>query len=198
MDTLQSDMLICPQCSGKLQPGPEDSARLDCQNCPLSYPLRDSVPVLVIQQASTRKIETDDEFERLISEALQAPFSGWDFSWLEGRLVQTAGPHDELDYERRAREAVSKATAVLDLGTGGGELLSRLAPFPPIAIATEAYPPNVAVAASRLPPLRRCHLRSRAGQFGLVLPQRGLSRAQERRYTLDLASRNRQVRPGTR
>src|SRR5260370_37893245 len=58
-----------------------------------------------------------------------------------------------MDYERRAREAVSRATAVLDLGTGGGELLSRLAPFPPIAIATESYPPNVAVASRRLAPL---------------------------------------------
>src|SRR5260370_19379896 len=58
-----------------------------------------------------------------------------------------------MDYERRAREAVSRATAVLDLGTGGGELLSRLAPFPSIAIATESYPPNVAVASRRLAPL---------------------------------------------
>ena len=153
MEPIQSDLLICPQCSGTLQPGPEGSARLDCQHCPLSYPLRDGVPVLVIKQASARQIATDDEFERLISEALQAPFSGWDFSWLEGRRVQTGGPHGKLDYERRAREAVANATAVLDLGTGGGELLSRLAPFPPIAIATEAYPPNVAIASRRLAPL---------------------------------------------
>jgi uncharacterized protein YbaR (Trm112 family) len=127
MDTIQSDMLICPQCSGKLQPGPEGSERLNCQNCPLSYPLRDGMPVLVIKQASARKIETDDEFERLISEALQAPFSGWDFSWLEGRRVHTGSPYGKLDYEKRAREAV--------------------------AIATESYPPNVAVAARRLAPL---------------------------------------------
>ncbi len=153
MDSIQSDMLICPQCLGKLQPGPEGSERLDCQTCPLSYPLRDGVPVLVIKQASARQIETSDEFERLISEALQAPFSGWDFSWLEGRRMHTGGPHGKLDYERRARERVARATAVLDLGTGGGELLSRLAPFPPITIATESYPPNAAVASRRLAPL---------------------------------------------
>lgn len=153
MDPIQSHMLICPQCSGTLQPGPDRSERLDCQSCPLSYPLRDGVPVLVIKQASARQVETDDEFERLISEALQAAFSGWDFSWLEGRRVQTEGPYGKLDYEWRAREAFAKATAVLDLGTGGGELLSRLAPFPPIAIATEAYPPNVTVASRRLAPL---------------------------------------------
>ena len=153
MDPIQHDLLICPQCSGALQPGPAGSARLDCQHCPLSYPLWDGVPVLVMKQASARKTATDDEFERLITEALQAPFSGWDFSWLEDRLVETGGQHGELDYERRAWEAVSRATAVLDLGTGGGELLSRLAPFPPVAIATEAYPPNVAIASQRLAPL---------------------------------------------
>jgi SAM-dependent methyltransferase len=153
MEPIQSDMLICPQCSRKLQPSLEDSQRLDCQNCPLSYPLRDGVPVLVIKQASARRVATDDEFERLITEALQAPFSGWDFSWLESRRGETEGPHAKLDYERRAREAVSRATAVLDLGTGGGELLARLAPFPSIAIATEAYPPSVVVAARRLAPL---------------------------------------------
>jgi uncharacterized protein YbaR (Trm112 family) len=153
MEPIQSDLLICPQCSGKVQPGPEGSERFDCQNCPLSYPLRDGVPVLVIKQASARKIETDDEFERLISEALQAPFSGWDFSWLEGRQVQTPDLRGELDYEGRAREAVASAHAVLDLSTGGGEVLSRLAPFPKVAMATEAYPPNVTEAARRLVPL---------------------------------------------
>ncbi len=27
----------------------------------------------------------DAEFDRLIAEAVAAPFSGWDFSWLAGR-----------------------------------------------------------------------------------------------------------------
>jgi uncharacterized protein YbaR (Trm112 family) len=48
-------LLICPQCSGKLQPGSEGSERLDCQNCPLSYPLRDGVPVLVIKKDIARE-----------------------------------------------------------------------------------------------------------------------------------------------
>src|SRR5216684_6693441 len=113
MDSIQSDMLICPQCLGKLQPGPEGSERLDCQTCPLSYPLRDGVPVLVIKQASARQIETSDEFERLISEALQAPFSGWDFSWLEGRRMHIPDPRGDIDrdYERRARECIAQAHA---------------------------------------------------------------------------------------
>jgi len=153
MEPINSDLFSCPQCEGALQPGPQGSERLDCQNCPLSYPLRDDVPVLVIKQASARPVETSDEFERLISEALQAPFSGWDFSWLEDRQVRTPDPRGELDYEGRAREAVASAHAVLDLSTGGGEVLSRLAPFPKVAMATEAYPPNVTEAARRLVPL---------------------------------------------
>ncbi len=28
------------------------------------------------------------EFDRLIAEAMTAPFSGWDFSWLAGRRVE--------------------------------------------------------------------------------------------------------------
>jgi SAM-dependent methyltransferase len=109
----------------------------------------------VIKQASARTIETDDEFERLISEALQAPFSGWDFSWLEGRQMHTLDPRGDVDrdYEGRARERIAQAGAVLDLGTGGGEVLSRLAPFPKVAVATEAYPPNVTEASRRLTPL---------------------------------------------
>jgi len=155
MEPINSDLFICPQCKGALQPGPQGSERLDCQNCPLSYPLRDGVPVLVIKQANARPVPTDDEFERLISEALQASFSGWDFSWLEGRQVRIPDPRGDIDmdYEGRARACVASAHAVLDLGTGGGEVLSRLAPFHKVAVATEAYPPNVTEAARRLTPL---------------------------------------------
>jgi len=145
------DLFIYPQCSGKLQPDSAGSRWLDCQTCPLSYPLRDGVPVLVLKETRVRPVETSDEFERLVSEALQAPFSGWDFSWLQGRRVETGDPRGEIDYEERARACVASASAVLDLGTGGGEVLSRLAPFP--SVATEAYPPNVTEAARRLTPL---------------------------------------------
>jgi hypothetical protein len=39
------------------------------------------------------------------------------------------------------------------MGTGGGERLSRLAPRPRPTVATEAWPPNVPVAAGRLHPI---------------------------------------------
>lgn len=63
---------------------------------------------------------TDPEFDQLLAEAEGAPFSGWDFSWLEGRRVEKG--EDYWDYEERARKLV-------DLGIGGGERLSRLGPF---------------------------------------------------------------------
>jgi SAM-dependent methyltransferase len=43
--------------------------------------------------------------------------------------------------------------AMLDMGTGGGEILASLVPFPPRVCATETYPPNVAIARKRLEPL---------------------------------------------
>jgi SAM-dependent methyltransferase len=42
---------------------------------------------------------------------------------------------------------------MLDLGTGGGELLESLAPLPSTVFATEGYPPNLDLARERLTPL---------------------------------------------
>lgn len=42
---------------------------------------------------------------------------------------------------------------MLDLGTGGGEVLASLSYRPELTVATEAYPPNVPIAAQRLRPL---------------------------------------------
>ncbi len=44
-------------------------------------------------------------------------------------------------------------SSLLDMGTGGGEVLASLVPFPARTAATEGYPPNVAVARARLAPL---------------------------------------------
>jgi len=78
----------------------------------------------------------DPQFDQLLAEAVAAPFSGWDFSWLAGRRVEEGG--DVWDYKERARKLVRQTASLLDLGTGGGERLSELAPFPLLAVATEA------------------------------------------------------------
>jgi SAM-dependent methyltransferase len=89
-------------------------------------------------------------FDELISDALSAPFSGWDFSWLAGRSATERLP---WSYERELARRAALADILLDMGTGGGERLSALAPRPRRTVATEAWPPNVPVAAARLHPV---------------------------------------------
>ncbi len=88
-------------------------------------------------------------YEDLIYDALRAPITGWDFSWLTGRIDRA---RLSWDYESLARDALRTATRVLDIDTGGGEVLASLAPLP-AAIATEPYAPNVPIATARLTPL---------------------------------------------
>ncbi|HVA88347.1 MAG TPA: methyltransferase domain-containing protein [Chloroflexota bacterium] len=89
-------------------------------------------------------------FERLIAEAERRPFTGWDFSYLHGKMVE--GRH-AWDYAEHARRRFPGAAAMLDLGTGGGEVLAGLAPLPHRTVATESYAPNLEVARHRLAPL---------------------------------------------
>lgn len=91
----------------------------------------------------------DSDLDRLLADAEQAPFEGWDFSWIEGRLIEESPSWDPGDL---LRARLSETRRLLDLGTGGGEFLSSFAPLPPLTIATEAYLPNVTVADRRLSP----------------------------------------------
>ncbi len=90
------------------------------------------------------------EFDDLVAEALAAPVAGWDFSWMEGRSSTQPPP---WSYEEIVSEHAAAAQAMLDMGTGGGELLAGLAARAPVTVATEAWAPNVPVAAARLAPL---------------------------------------------
>ena len=45
-------------------------------------------------------------------------FSGWDFSWLDGRMFEEQAPSS---YSSRAAELLRRCSSVIDLGTGGGE-----------------------------------------------------------------------------
>ncbi|GAB2910467.1 class I SAM-dependent methyltransferase [Nonomuraea fastidiosa] len=90
-------------------------------------------------------------YDDLIREALDTPFEGWDFSLFGDRVTHEGGL--PWDYETMVRDRLPATKALLDLGTGGGELLSSLAPLPPRTAATEEYAPNVPVARARLEPL---------------------------------------------
>lgn len=89
-------------------------------------------------------------FEEHVQEAEAVHLRGWDFQWLNARTREEALP---WDYQEIVLERKLHAAAMLDIGTGGGEFLSGLAPFPPLTCATEGYPPNVILAKERLEPL---------------------------------------------
>lgn len=83
-------------------------------------------------------------------EAVQ-PFSGWDFSYLDHRMIEDEPP---WDYLARAGELMRRANSVVDLDTGGGERFLALRPhWPAKVVVTEEYPPNFALATTRLAPL---------------------------------------------
>jgi uncharacterized protein YbaR (Trm112 family) len=46
------EILVCPKCKGPLEYR-EDEAVLVCQSCRLSYPIRDDIPVMLIDEAKS-------------------------------------------------------------------------------------------------------------------------------------------------
>lgn len=81
----------------------------------------------------------------------QQPFTGWDFSYLDGRMVEEQPP---WSYPARARVLMQQSAAVLDMGTGGGERLLELRDdWPAKVVVTEDYAPNVKLVEQRLGPL---------------------------------------------
>lgn len=97
----------------------------------------------------TINFSSDDLFEFLLQE-VEAHFSGWDFSYIDGREADVPL---RWSYVSESLLRVRKSRALLDMDTGGGELFSRFAPFPPVTFATEAYVPNIPIARARLEPL---------------------------------------------
>jgi SAM-dependent methyltransferase len=101
------------------------------------------------------------------------PFNGWDFSHLRRRYSEDKPP---WSYEDLAREVLRRARSAVDLGTGGGEVLATLADtFPGRMVATEAYPPNWAVARDRLGPAGASVVAYAADEVASVLPFRDAS-----------------------
>ena len=122
-------------------------------------------------------------YEELVAEALDAPFRGWDFSWLRGRANQA---EPSWSYDRRARRLIAGATSLLDLCTGGGERLASFAPLPEHSVATEGWAPNVPLARARLAPLgvrvrvpAGDELPARDAEFDLLLNRHGDAPATE-------------------
>jgi len=116
-------------------------------------------------------------FDDLVAAAESAPRQGWDFSWLDGRIYGDPLP---WEYDDLARAAVGRATALLDVDTGGGELLASFQPLPAKAVATEGWEPNLQLARDLLTPLgvdvraqRVRELPAADEEFDLILNRHG-------------------------
>ena len=116
------------------------------------------------------------DFDALTAAAEQVPLHGWDFGWLAGRAVTAEPTWHYADLARR--ELLRDRGPVLDVDTGGGELLATLGPPAGRTWAAEAWPPNVPVASARLAPLgvtvvETGELPFPDNKFGLVLNRHG-------------------------
>ncbi|MGW9591997.1 class I SAM-dependent methyltransferase [Streptomyces chartreusis] len=90
-------------------------------------------------------------FEELLAEGAAVPTEGWDFSWFQGRATEA---RPSWGYAVSLADRLAGASAVLDLQTGGGEVLDfalgRAPKAPVLTVATEGWPPNVAKATALL------------------------------------------------
>ncbi|WP_371029356.1 class I SAM-dependent methyltransferase [Pseudoclavibacter sp. JSM 162008] len=98
---------------------------------------------------------TDAQVQAWRDAHANAQMVGWDFAALDGRLTADDPP---WDFDAECRAAMTTATSMADLGTGGGERLIELIRSMPIhasplqIAATEGWEPNVAVARENLAP----------------------------------------------
>jgi SAM-dependent methyltransferase len=96
-------------------------------------------------------VSSDTSFEELVIEGASVPVEGWDFSWFEGRASEE---RPSWGYSQLLSTRLAHASTVLDIQTGGGEVLayvlSHMDPVPAVMVATESWPPNVAVAKRNL------------------------------------------------
>ena len=97
-------------------------------------------------------MKKNSKFESLIKQAEQ-PFSGWDFSFISETERVKSEPLS-WSYGSMAISIIQQAMSMLDMGTGGGEFLSKLGPFPQEVFATEAYSPNVPIVRERYAVIR--------------------------------------------
>jgi SAM-dependent methyltransferase len=88
----------------------------------------------------------DNLYEYLAKE-YSAHFSGWDFSYLDGRMEQDLLP---WNYKNIVEKNISGKETLLDMDTGDGEFLSSLSNLPKNVYATEGYEPNITIAEQRL------------------------------------------------
>jgi SAM-dependent methyltransferase len=91
-------------------------------------------------------MKKEDLFTELKNE-YDKHFSGWDFSYLNGKAIEDSLP---WNYQDIIQGYILGKNNLLDMGTGGGEFLNSIKNLPVNTVATEAYLPNVPIATERL------------------------------------------------
>lgn len=121
-------------------------------------------------------------------------FSGWDFSFIESTTVGSPLP---WNYEVLARQHAAAARRVLDLGTGGGEVLSRIATGQAASlVATEQWHVNAPVAYERLQPLGMPVVRARSDAHLLPFRDDAFDLVLSRHEAIEPVEVDRIVAPG--
>jgi SAM-dependent methyltransferase len=94
---------------------------------------------------------TGPGFDALVAEAETESVDGWGFAWLDGRATEE---RPSWGYARLLAERIGTARSVLDVQTGGAEVFSealdRASARPATVVATDSWPPNLAIAAGNL------------------------------------------------
>ena len=92
-------------------------------------------------------VSVEQSFDELVDEAENAPIAGWDFGWLEGRATEER-PY--WHYSGLVARRAATVSSMLDIQSGGGEMLSELPVLPRLTVATEGWMPNVEIAGRNL------------------------------------------------
>ena len=92
--------------------------------------------------------------------------SGWDFSHIDSRYTADPLP---WDYREKVREFLRPGVRLLDMGTGGGELLLTLGHPYELTSVTEGWAPNLELCRKRLEPLG-ITVREYDSERGMPLP----------------------------
>jgi hypothetical protein len=99
-------------------------------------------------------VGTPTVFDHLLAEGNAEPIEGWDFSWFRGRATEA---RPSWKYSEGLIERMDRASAVLDVQTGGGERFSEalhhVSNRPKSLHATESWRPNLDIARTWLEPL---------------------------------------------
>ncbi len=59
LDQQLLDILVCPKCKGPVTPRTDETA-LECAACKLAYPVRDDIPVMLVEEAESLTVEEKD------------------------------------------------------------------------------------------------------------------------------------------